>query len=918
VREVDYEQTIRDNPEGAMKALQTLAAASALADSVKNKVFAGHKGSVKFKETDFSKMESILDNMIEGTDVMENFGMEPGALKTYVAGQIWDLASLPAMALAKLSTKVPSKLAKAAIAPTFTASTEVGKKLVDSGITDVLNKSVKASDLGKVPGLKEEVKRLDLQTLFGKPKKGVEALRGKEELQDLGTAANPLKKPVKVTEGILDKTGQKLEKIVADAPKNIKVNRGHIHDRLMSRVRSDNKSVVESGVTDTLKYEQDLLKDLKAFKKKQDVLPPKFVPAPSLISKVDGSKVDEEIQTLEQLLSGMKKDQEYNMSIIAKKAEAEKNAKKLQKDLLGKKDELKGAQAAENAKLAKENELALAEAEDLKKHFAEENSKILKERQKIEAELAELKAQKKLKKNPPKPLNPKEIAKTRKDGEPMSMKTILDRKKFNKKAEAANKKYLEASELPPLKQIEKKIAEIKAKRSELQPMEDDFIEPELKDIPPVAPDEAIEVPEVSELLDPAPPLKDLSGFEEAIATLQNKKNAKKQIESTNKLLESENQKRLGSYAKAQTGPRQIETFEPVESTLEELWQLKQTIQDRINFNRKNPNLIPEEQARLRDILTEVDSEIQLSLRGVRTPEGWADDAYRTANDQYAKQDDLAEIFEARNAADLQGRERGVGARVAKGAADSIFSKGKRIPYEMGRGAADAVDAARGGRFKIGFGTDMQSPYKSILGTEWMTEVPEVWFDKPYIDEGVPEHRGEPQIDTSALGDGWEVVERKPQSVEEDVRSATDIMAPEEKPIEQKMDERLNPGAWKPVFDPYMNDKILNTPIPRDSKRILENPNAAKAKLGQLAPQHLPMLEEAMTQNPDNLGKVLPQVAMMFPQAFEEDEYGMFDGKLPLDPAMKQKFFTDLDNDEAMDSIAKANLAMKAHRGEPLY
>jgi hypothetical protein len=116
---------------------------------------------------------------------------------------------------------------------------------------------------------------------------------------------------------------------------------------------------------------------------------------------------------------------------------------------------------------------------------------------------------------------------------------------------------------------------------------------------------------------------------------------------------------------------------------------------------------------------------------------------------------------------------------------------------------------------------------------------------------------------------------------------------------------------------YVNEEILNTPLPRDSKRLLENQNAVMAKVRQFAPQALPMLEDAMRNDPEAIAKAGPMLAKLAPHVFERDEYEMFDGKI-TDPMMQSKFMADLGNDEALSSIEKAKIGLKISRGQPLY
>jgi len=140
------------------------------------------------------------------------------------------------------------------------------------------------------------------------------------------------------------------------------------------------------------------------------------------------------------------------------------------------------------------------------------------------------------------------------------------------------------------------------------------------------------------------------------------------------------------------------------------------------------------------------------------------------------------------------------------------------------------------------------------------------------------------------------------------------MSRESNSIESKIDNTLAPQPM--TFNPYVNEEILNTPLPRDTERLLMNPTVLKAKLSQAAPQHLPMLEDMLQNDQEGLRKAGPMIAQLVPSMFERDEYGAFDGKI-VDPMMQQKFMVDLKRDEGLSSIEKAKLGMKLRRGEPI-
>jgi hypothetical protein len=126
------------------------------------------------------------------------------------------------------------------------------------------------------------------------------------------------------------------------------------------------------------------------------------------------------------------------------------------------------------------------------------------------------------------------------------------------------------------------------------------------------------------------------------------------------------------------------------------------------------------------------------------------------------------------------------------------------------------------------------------------------------------------------------------------------------------DEVLN--AQPLQLNPYISDQVLNTPLPRDSKRILANPEVLRAKMGQAAPDKLPMVEDMLRNDPELLADGLAKIAGLVPSLFEKDKYGSFDGMIK-NPEMQQKFLNDLRSDEGLSSIEKANMSMKLFRGQ---
>lgn len=156
--------------------------------------------------------------------------------------------------------------------------------------------------------------------------------------------------------------------------------------------------------------------------------------------------------------------------------------------------------------------------------------------------------------------------------------------------------------------------------------------------------------------------------------------------------------------------------------------------------------------------------------------------------------------------------------------------------------------------------------------------------------------------------------RNPSSVVEipEADEVVDIMAP------QNMEEEVYIPRSEMWQRPEMiNEELLNTPLPRNSQRLMENPNVLVAKARQADPRAGEIVQDMLFNDPEGLIKNGGKVAGMFPHLFERDEYNSFDGKIE-DPEMRVKFLKDLSADSSMSSIEKAKLANKLHRNQSIY
>jgi hypothetical protein len=107
----------------------------------------------------------------------------------------------------------------------------------------------------------------------------------------------------------------------------------------------------------------------------------------------------------------------------------------------------------------------------------------------------------------------------------------------------------------------------------------------------------------------------------------------------------------------------------------------------------------------------------------------------------------------------------------------------------------------------------------------------------------------------------------------------------------------------PNFNPMVEDKL----IPRSSEWVMAHPNLTRAKLLKAAPELAAQVSIALERKDmKTLQKVMPQIANMVPHVFEQDDFGIFDGKI-IDPNMKALYSEKVMNDLELDSIEKAEI-----------
>jgi hypothetical protein len=351
---------------------------------------------------------------------------------------------------------------------------------------------------------------------------------------------------------------------------------------------------------------------------------------------------------------------------------------------------------------------------------------------------------------------------------------------------------------------------------------------------------------------------------------------------------------------------------PIISDVKSLWELRKSMAkelSELNLNKAPSDITVNKAKVMREAMIKVEDAIQEALSKIPGAEGKSlNDAYKAAKKDYSETEDFTRFLRELEYAQNKGGPyvpATVRGALATGVEKTIGSEGQLNAARLLNSAAESP------RNTLPRVTSQLGQEAVDLGAQISGDFIQSGEDLPLVEESqlVPPSSG-----------------RKPNSVEDEISSLPEIPEEEIAPaqnvesdvplnsIEQKIENTLNP---KPLtFNPYINEEILNTPLPRNSDRLLKNPAVLKAKLSQAAPQYLPVLEDMMQNDPEGLKKAAPMIANMVPSIFERDDYNAFDGKI-FDPLMQQKFMTDLKRDESLGAIEKAQLAIKVRRGEPI-
>lgn len=108
------------------------------------------------------------------------------------------------------------------------------------------------------------------------------------------------------------------------------------------------------------------------------------------------------------------------------------------------------------------------------------------------------------------------------------------------------------------------------------------------------------------------------------------------------------------------------------------------------------------------------------------------------------------------------------------------------------------------------------------------------------------------------------------------------------------------------------ERLQNMRLPRSTEFALSHPNVFLAKIAYSAPQHLDIVEEALSnQDGEALSAILPVIMAEAPAIFERDQYDRLDGVIPKHNRMKAGL--DVADKEDLDPIQKAKLRTRINK-----
>lgn len=878
---------------------KSLLAVPVLYDTVKNTVLSKDKKLVEEMKKSLKNFpDSVFENQVEGIDVVTSIAPKFSSNNPDTAaalGVLLDLADPVALGMGAVS--------KGKLLLGTNALRKAADKASDKAAANHLKSLAKKKGMHKQPLMEEIVKRYDLRDKLNDPEALMKKIQGEFEAVTKGSGPTAVSTTVKTKKGSLDETGEQIKAIVSQADKlgASKVDRTEIRDKILNAAKYTNKDLQSGRVVDVGELGGRLDRTLKptVTKKKQVDIPPTS-PKPLVPdeTKTRLNKLSEEYKER----SNWEKSQKLHKDEVAKADSAVKSAAKESESEASRilREQAKERQAAESS-------------------VGKSRSAIEQARQKDLAELENLRRQREFAFEELEPMdtipNPRQVR-----GAPAyPAKEVLDIQLNNKRAAEVNRKYLEQdSVIRNLPDIDSRIAELEKRVSNVNL-------PEI-DVPPPMPRDAIptRVPEIA--IPPAIP--QTSGasrtLDEILAEIANTRKEGANLQKTNTKILSEN-------ARAAKQPLSVieEYDEPVMSGLSDMWSLKQSLQEQVSDPQWQKAWMdnPEKAQQTRNLIKEIDTKISESLKEINLPEGNAADIYAGLNNDYSLQaqfldlvktdvmkewkqpltgmNDLAPAMLGGGTTVLASTAMGAGipASTALGYASGRVAQKASKTFSSHAAMAKMLDRLSGPKTAYGLTSGGQEFVES--GTEALGLVP------PKEEEGeIPDignatinfEKSDPIFRRQQQGRSPNAVVEVPEAEE-----AMNIMGPEDFTPEE---------MWGPP-PVNINEELLNTPLPRDSKRLLENPNVLVEKARQANPQAASIVEDMLQNDREGLIQNGGKVAAMFPTLFERDDYNSFDGII-ADPEAQQKFYTDLSADRSMSSIEKAKLGNKVYRKQSIY
>lgn len=158
---------------------------------------------------------------------------------------------------------------------------------------------------------------------------------------------------------------------------------------------------------------------------------------------------------------------------------------------------------------------------------------------------------------------------------------------------------------------------------------------------------------------------------------------------------------------------------------------------------------------------------------------------------------------------------------------------------------------------------------------------------------------------------------------EGVQKAPGVIFRNHENQDQEIPMMAPPQSYIPRQLKGIPEQLINTPLERTSKPLLENKRLVLAKFAQQMPEFFGMVAEA-AKDDEQFVKVMgflanaPKVpGQPSPRdLFKKDKYDTFDGMI-LDPKMKMLAMDDVRNNEELNSIQKAELLNKIQMGKPI-